>query len=146
MKVENIYWTDSRLAAQRVNTSALTAHGIGAIHTNITSLPFPAITERHTASRRIGFISSWAVFTMVIFAFVGLCLAVNRRANAELSNANRQVDQMRSAVDTLRNANATIENEVNRLRTDPRAIEAAARKRLNMARPDEVVFAIDAIE
>ncbi|MGH9898715.1 MAG: FtsB family cell division protein [Pyrinomonadaceae bacterium] len=151
MRVANTYWTDNRLAAQRVNPHALTMNGMNAIHTSVNSLPFPeitpAITETqdvtHAVRRLTKLLSSWTLLAMVIVAFLGICLTVNRRANAELTTANQQIEQMRAEVNALHEANVAIERDVNRLRSDPRAIEVAARKRLNMVRPDEVVFTIE---
>ncbi len=46
-------------------------------------------------------------------------------------------------VEQLRNTNASIQREVEQLRTNPRAIESAARARLNMVRANEIVVPIE---
>jgi cell division protein FtsB len=46
---------------------------------------------------------------------------------------------MYSDVQQLRESNAVLEQEIRRLNSDPRAIETAARARLNMVRANEIV-------
>jgi len=133
----NTYWTDTRLAAQRPAARALT-------------LPAPAreaagdyaepIIE---ARRRRLVIPSWVTFTMIILATFALCVTVTMRTHAEMRSAAQKFERMTEDVETLRNNNAEIEREVQELRTNPRAIEAAARTRLNMVRANEIVVPID---
>jgi len=46
-------------------------------------------------------------------------------------------------VQTLRNSNGLLRHEVEQLRNNPRAIESAARKRLNMVRENEILVPIE---
>jgi len=46
-------------------------------------------------------------------------------------------------VERLQGTNDALRREVERLRSDPRAIEAAARTRLNMVRANEVVMPVN---
>ena len=134
----NIYWTDTRLAAQRPAARALL-------------LPTPArqpAAEARAVTRadirhRDGLIPSWVVFTMIILATFALCVTVTMRTHAEMRSAEQKFEQMSTDVELLRNTNAAIEREVQRLRTDPRAIEEAARARLNMVRADELVVPVE---
>ena len=130
----NTYWTDTRLAAQRPAARALTL-----------SAPGRELSHETTAGarRRAGLIPSWVVFTMIILATFALCVTVTMRTHAEMRSAEQKFRQMSADVEMLRNTNADIEREVHRLRTDPRAIEAAARARLNMVRADEVVVPVE---
>jgi len=50
---------------------------------------------------------------------------------------------MQTDVEGLRNANQSLRVEIEQLRTNPRIIEAAARSRLNMVRPNEIVIPIE---
>jgi len=50
---------------------------------------------------------------------------------------------MQTDVEGLRNANQSLRLEIEKLRTDPRTIEAAARSRLNMVRPNEIVVPVE---
>jgi cell division protein FtsB len=94
--------------------------------------------------RRRGFaIPSWVVFGMVILATFALCVTVTMRTHAEMRSAEQKFEQMNVEVENLRRTNQTIERQVERLRTDPRAIEAAARTQLNMVRADEIVVPVE---
>jgi cell division protein FtsB len=50
---------------------------------------------------------------------------------------------MQSDVDELRNTNQALRHEIEQLSTNPRTIEAAARSRLNMVRPNEIVIPVE---
>jgi cell division protein FtsB len=65
------------------------------------------------------------------------------RTRARFQLAAQQFSVMQSDVDTLRSINQTLKTEVERLRNDPRAIESAARARLNMVRSNEYVVPVD---
>jgi cell division protein FtsB len=64
------------------------------------------------------------------------------RTHAERAAATQQFERMSSEVNNLRNGNAALASEVGRLRSDPRAIEAAARERLKMVRSNEIIVPI----
>jgi cell division protein FtsB len=69
-----------------------------------------------------------------------LCLNVTMRSVAEAGSAATNYEKMSSDVQKLREANTNLEQEVRRLNTDSRAIETAARLRLNMVRANEIVL------
>ncbi|HLL77580.1 MAG TPA: septum formation initiator family protein [Pyrinomonadaceae bacterium] len=136
-KAADTYWTDSRLAAQRPAARAF-------------PLPVPAaelsrelIGTRTEVRRRGGIIPSWVVFASVVLATFALCLSVTVRTHAEMRAAGQRVEQTSADVQSLRNANESLRREVQRLRSDSRAIESAARSRLNMVRPNEIVIPVD---
>jgi cell division protein FtsB len=60
-----------------------------------------------------------------------------------MSLASQQYVRMQSDVESLRNTNQNLRAEIERLRTDPRTIEAAARTRLNMVRANEIVVPVE---
>lgn len=132
-RVANTYWTDNRLSAQRVASRALP---------NLTparELSREIIGTRTEVRRRGGIIPSWVVFGMIILATAFLCGAATLRSRAEAGAASAQYQQISQEVESLRSGNAALETEVRHLRTDPRAIESAARSNLNMVRPNEIV-------
>ena len=57
--------------------------------------------------------------------------------------ASQQYVRMQSDVEGLRDANQNLRSEINKLRNDPRTIEAAARSRLNMVRANEIVVPVE---
>ncbi|MDT4967046.1 MAG: Septum formation initiator [Acidobacteriota bacterium] len=136
-KAANTAWVDNRLRAQRVATRAF------------PSLPSPArelsreiLGTRVEIRRRGGIIPSWALFVTIILATFALCVTVTMRTHAERAAATQQFERMSSEVNNLRNGNAALASEVGRLRSDPRAIEAAARERLKMVRSNEIIVPI----
>lgn len=60
-----------------------------------------------------------------------------------MSLASQQFARIQTDVDELRNTNQTLRVEIERLNSDPRAIEAAARSRLNMVRANEIVVPVE---
>jgi cell division protein FtsB len=62
------------------------------------------------------------------------------RTVAEAGSAATTYEKMSSEVQKLREVNTNLEQEVRRLNTDSRAIETAARLRLNMVRTNEIVL------
>ena len=129
----NPFWTDARLATQRPAVRAFT-------------LPSPALEAggevadtRAVARRRDFSVPSWVFFCTVMLATFAICVTVTMRADAAMRGAAQKYEQMNTDVEQIRDTNAALQREVERLRSDPRAIEAAARARLNMVHPNEVV-------
>lgn len=132
-KAANTYWTDTRLATQRPVARALP------LTTQVGELSRELIGTRTEVRQRGGLIPSWVVFCTIMLATFALCVTVTMRTHAELRTAAQKHEQMATTNETLRNNNASLRREVERLRTDPHAIETAARTRLNMVRANEVV-------
>ena len=129
----NPFWTDSRLATQRPSVRAFT-------------LPSPALEAgveaagaRAVARRRDFSVPSWVFFCTIMLATFAVCVTVTMRADAAMRGAAQKYEQMSTDVEQISDTNATLRREVERLHSDPRAIEAAARTRLNMVHPNEVV-------
>jgi len=101
------------------------------------------IGSRAEVRRRGGIIPSWVVFGMILLATFAVCVTVNMRTRAKVHLAAQQFSVMQTDVETLRNINQSLKSEVDRLRTDPRAIELAARARLNMVRSNEYVVPVE---
>jgi cell division protein FtsB len=80
---------------------------------------------------------------MILLATLAVCVTVNMRTHAKVQIAAQQLNLMQTDVEALRNVNQTLKAEVQRLRTDPRTIELAARARLNMVRSNEYVVPVE---
>ncbi len=133
----NTYWSDARLAAQRPATRALPfTEQVGEFSRDL-------IGTRVEVRRRGGLLPSWAIFCMIMLATFALCATVTMRAHAELRAAAQRHGQIASDNQALRSTNDSMRREVERLRKDPRAIEAAARTRLNMVRANEIVVPVE---
>ena len=135
-KAADNYWTDSRLTAQQPAARALPLAGPA------REFSRELIGTRAEVRRRGGLIPSWALFTMIMLATFALCASVTMRTHAGMRAAGQKVEQSRADVQTLTNANESLRREVKRLREDDRAIESAARTRLNMVRPNEVIVPV----
>ncbi len=72
-----------------------------------------------------------------------LCDGEHAHAMRKFQVAAQQFSAMQTDVEALRNVNQSLKTEVERLRNDPRAIESAARARLNMVRSNEYVVPVD---
>ncbi|HSS19577.1 MAG TPA: septum formation initiator family protein [Pyrinomonadaceae bacterium] len=133
----NSYWVDERIRAQRVAPRA--------------SSPFAAVREISIdiigtpaeVRRRGGVIPSWVIFGMIILGTFSICVAVTMRTRAKMSLASEQYVRMQTDVDELRSFNQSLRLEIDKLRSDPRTIETAARTRLNMVRANEIVVPVE---
>ncbi len=136
-KVANTYWIDERIRSQRVapRTSASLA--------SVQQISIDILGTRTEVRRRGGVIPSWVVFGMILLATLAVCVTVNMRTRAKVTVAAQQLSAMRSDVEILRSINESLKGDVQRLRTDPRAIETAARARLNMVRSNEFVVPLE---
>ena len=135
-KVANTYWVDERIRSQRVSPRASSLASVQQISMEI-------IGTRTEVRRRGGIIPSWVVFGMILLATFAVCVTVNMRTHAKVQVAAQQLTAMETDVEALRSVNQSLKSELERLRTDPRTIEMAARARLNMVRSNEYVIPVE---
>ncbi|HYK20808.1 MAG TPA: septum formation initiator family protein [Pyrinomonadaceae bacterium] len=130
------YWVDERIKSQRVarRTNSLAS---------VQQISVEILGTRTEVRRRGGVIPSWVVFGMILLATFAVCVTVNIRTRAKAELAAQQLNTMQTDVEVLRNTNVSLKAELERLRTDPRAIELAARARLNMVRGNEFVVPVE---
>ena len=135
-KVANTYWVDERIRSQRVapRTNSLAS---------VQQISMEIIGTRTEVRRRGGIIPSWVVFGMILLATVAVCVTVNMRTRVKVQIAAQQLTAMQTDVQALRNVNQSLKSEVDKLKTDPRTIEMAARARLNMVRSNEYVVPVN---
>ena len=135
-KVANTYWVDERIRSQRVSprTNSLAS---------VQQISMEIIGTRTEVRRRGGIIPSWVVFGMILLATFAVCVTVNMRTRAKVQVAAQQLTAMETDVEALRGVNQSLKSELERLRTDPRAIELAARAQLNMVRSNEFVVPVE---
>ena len=137
-KVANTYWVDERIRSQRVLPRRANAS-----LASMQQISTEIIGSRAEVRRRGGIIPSWVVFGMILLATFAVCVTVNMRTRARFQVASQQFSVMQTDVETLRNINQSLKAEVEQLRDDPRAIESAARARLNMVRSNEFVVPVE---
>jgi len=97
-----------------------------------------AVVRRHA-----GFVPPWVVFGMVLLGTLAVCATATMRARVELQNSFAQHQRIINDIGDLRKGNAALRAEVVGLQTDANTIEAAARSRLNMVRPNEIVVSME---
>jgi cell division protein FtsB len=136
-RVVNTYWDDKRIRSQRVVPRAATTLS------PVRQISLDIIGTRAEVRRRGGIIPSWVIFGMIILATFAVCVTVNMRTRAKLNLASEHYARIRTDVEALRSSNQTLRVEIEQLRNDPRAIESAARSRLNMVRANEIVVPIE---
>lgn len=128
-RLGNTNWLSNRRLTQRVDVQALPPLPIRVVSREL----FPATL----GSLRV--IPSWIFLAMILVATLGICSTVVIRSRAELKASASQFDRMTSQVDVLRRSNASLQVEIHRMTSDPGTIESAARERLGMVRPNEIV-------
>jgi cell division protein FtsB len=136
-RVANTYWVDERIRSQRAlprTTSSLAS---------VQQVSMEIIGTRADVRRRGGVIPSWVVFGMILLATFAVCVTVNLRTRTKVQIATEQYSAMQADVESLRNINQSLKSEVQRLRTDPKSIELAARARLNMVRSNEFLVPLE---
>ena len=136
-RVINSYWVDERIRAQRVAPRASSTFA------SVREISLDIIGTPAEVRRRGGVIPAWVIFGMVILGTFAICVAVTVRTRARMSLASQQYVRMQGDVEELRNTNQSLRLEIQRLSSEPRTIEAAARRRLNMVRANEIVVPIE---
>ncbi|MGI8837454.1 MAG: septum formation initiator family protein [Pyrinomonadaceae bacterium] len=136
-RVIDTYWVDERIRAQRV------APRVASPLASVKEISLDIIGTRAEVRRRGGLIPAWVIFGMIILGTFAICVAVTMRTRTKMFLASDQFVRMQTDVEGLRNANQSLRLEIEKLRTDPRTIEAAARSRLNMVRPNEIIVPVE---
>lgn len=136
-RVVNTYWVDERIRSQRVASRAVSPFA------PVREISLELIGSRAEIRHRGGIIPSWVLFGMIMLATLAVCATVTVRTRARMNTASAQFVKMQSDVQTLRDTNNLLRFEVEQLRNNPRAIESAARKRLNMVRSNEILVPIE---
>ena len=96
-----------------------------------------------TIGVRVTRVPFWAIFATVMLAATAVCATVILSAHNQLRVASSQHQQMAAQITSLRQGNQRLEVEVRRITSDTSAIEVAARERLGMVRPTDVVVPIE---
>ena len=136
-RVIDTYWVDERIRAQRVAPRASSPLA------SVKEISLDIIGTRAEVRRRGGIIPAWVIFGMIILGTFAICVGVTMRTRMKLSSASDNFVRMQTDVESLRSGNQLLRAEIDRLRNDPRAIEQAARMRLNMVRANEIVVPVE---
>ena len=85
----------------------------------------------------------WVIFATVMLAATAVCATVILSAQNQLRGASTEYQRMAAQIASLHQANQRLEVDVRRITSDTSAIEVAARERLGMVRPTDVVVPIE---
>jgi cell division protein FtsB len=97
-----------------------------------------SMTAVRARSRRLPSVIVVMVAVMLILG----CLSCYRQTRAELNAAVAQRQAEAQRVDSLRIQALRLQAQIDRLKSDPKAIEALARENLGFVRPGEIVLRI----
>lgn len=85
-----------------------------------------------------------------VLVFVGCVVFVDalvgEKGLLETRRKQREYDQLQQEINQLHDENAQLGDEIDRLRTDPAAIEERARRDLDLVKPGEKLFIIKDID
>jgi len=95
-----------------------------------------ALEARQWRRRVIGYAVTTIAFVLVVNALVG------ENGYLATMRANRESDELRAQLRQLREENQAIQEQIHRLKTDPSALEEAARRDLRLLRPGETMVVI----
>ncbi len=131
----NTYWLNNRAINQNVGGQSL------------PRIPFRDVSRElfPVAAGSLRQIPSWIFLAMILVATVGICATVIVRSRTELKASSVEYARITGEIDSMRRANAALQLQVRRMASDPSTIESAARERLGMVRPNDIVVPIQAI-
>lgn len=134
-RVGNTYWLNNRHVAQRVATQTL------------QTLPVSELSREWLPATLdwLRLIPSWIFLPMILIATLGICSTVIVRSRAELNASSLEYGRMTSEIESMRRGNTALQGEIRRMVSDPSTIESAARERLGMVRPNDIVVPIESI-
>ena len=119
---------------------------------SVAAQALPMITARDSARavvlpavRWLALLPSWTVLAMILLATGAVCATVILKARAELQASSTQRQRIIDELDGLGRANRSLELEIRRLTTDSNTIELAARERLGMVMPSDVIVPIESV-
>ncbi len=80
---------------------------------------------------------------MILIATLGICSTVVFRSREELKFSTLEYGRIGNEIASIRRSNNALEVQISRIGSDPGAIESAARERLGMVKPSDIVVPIE---
>jgi cell division protein FtsB len=133
--IDNKYWLSDQHVTQRVAAQAFPAFAA-------PSLSLTTVRVRSFLAS----IPSWLILVMIILAVMGTASTVIVRMRSELQASTQQYQRTASEIEILRRGNASLGAEIRRMTSDPSMIESAARARLGMVRPSDIVVPTESVQ
>jgi cell division protein FtsL len=112
-------------------------------HASLFAEAYSSLTiGRALVLKRLAIIPTWVILPMILLAASCASFTVIVHARGELRASFHQYYQVTSEIELLRRDNASLGTEISRMTSDPITIESAARSRLGMVRPSDIVVPI----
>jgi len=127
--VGNTYWLSNRAANLRVPTQAIPK----------LSLQEFAGECLPSTLQTLSLLPSWIFLAMILIATMGICSSVILRSKEELKVTTVEYSRIGTEITAIRRSNAALQEQIRRIASDPVSIESAARERLGMVRPSDIV-------
>ena len=127
--VGNTYWLSNRAANLRVPTQAIPK----------LSLQEFAGEWLPSTLQALRLLPSWIFLAMILIATMGICSSVILRSKEELKVTTVEYSRIGAEIAAIRRSNASLQEQIRRIASDPVSIESAARERLGMVRPSDIV-------
>lgn len=119
---------------------------------SVAAQALPMATARDSAREVVlpavqwlALLPSWTILAMILLATSGVCGTVIVRARAEFQTSSTQRQKVMAEIESLGRANRSLEMEIRRLTSDSNTIELAARERLGMVMPSDIVVPIESM-
>jgi cell division protein FtsB len=133
--IVNKYWLSDQRVTQRIAAQTFPTF-------TAPNLQFAAVRVRNLLAS----IPSWLILVMIILAVLGTASTVISRMRSELQFSTQQYQRTAAEIEVLRRGNASLGMEIRRMTDDPSTIESAARSRLGMVRPNDIVVPTESVE
>ena len=133
--IDTKYWLSDQRVTQRIATQAFPASAA-------PNLQLATVRVRNLFAS----IPSWFILVMIILAVLGTASTVIGRMRSELQLSTQQYQRTASEIELLRRGNASLGMEIRRMTDDPSTIESAARSRLGMVRPNDIVVPTEPVD
>ncbi len=132
-RVGDTYWLSNRQASQRVVAQTIPALSVRDFSRDL--LP--------TTLQALRLVPSWVFLAMILIATLGICSTVILRSEEELKASTLEYSRMTSEIASINRSNTSLQLQIRRIASDPGAIESAARERLGMVKPSDIVVPIE---
>src|SRR5215472_1444929 len=102
--------------------------------------PRPTFSERATTIAARAWRPAGSVFAVALAGFLMLHVFNGKHGISVWQQKRVEDKQLRKEIDTLQQENTRLRERVEKLKTDPHAIEREAREKLHYAKPGEVIY------
>ncbi len=81
--------------------------------------------------------------SVVVIVIISI-LYLQEQGNVQKLSLNSKINELKHENTQLEQESRSLEHKISKLRSDPKAIEKVAKRKLGMARPDETIYIFEA--